>query len=546
MIDDLARSIISVFGFGSMTCRLPEGDMLASQLRSYGIPASIFHEANVSDYLITDMAPNDAAGLLAVSKLASKGCVFRVWSHEKFLELVECAYRVGFCMHPRSSVFEKLTWKTSSYYCALSFSPPKETFTADLSDLASLVAEISSFAGRSASVCVLGENRDFASKVLDAHLLNAKFSDEESDNQLDLLVLVVDRFALSDINGRFTAIFKRITSGGRLALAIRSETTEYVEGNMPSSSMNPENFIPETLIAPNEAQFALRKDRWLKYSISEQRYWVKGWQGLTFMKCPLVLCDSSHISETVKYNHNYSNNPILMRSLISVESRIQSGYELEALAEKVIGSHSNDADTAGAYCVKIYAMLSRSALKGEICDLLDDSKHYTVVSQYSEPILCRWAVSLSFAFALVYSRFGEDDSAALYYERCATIDFMAYSPTLSTKTIKACQLLAFRSLANNDLVTGRRWLAEGIRQSVKAASSMTFKDGTALETYILPELSQAISLGAQCNGALSALEAGGITPHVWTSFNCDIVSQLVEQRADNAAFFARLVSTFKS
>ncbi len=341
----------------------------------------------------------------------------------------------------------------------------------------------------------------------------------------------------------------RLNPGGRLVLGTFATSRQQIQNTAWLSSVLPGFMTPEALYVPNESPRVVREPIWVRYDLNDHRYWTEGWQAIVTMRSATKGDGKLQVSAFPEFPFDdfirQYDNPWLMRAMISVQSRMMSARRLGELADEVIVQSNRNSDIAAAFCVKAYLILGQHGPWLTVNALIDSFAPRMVVDSQSTDVDIRWAVSLLYVKALLEQKYGHRDKARRTFEECARSPFLRFAPMLATKTISACQQIALTALADEDRDGAVEWFTRGVEQSLAAIHDL-LRFVPPFPLYVLPEISQVIGLGAQCNGALIALRQKGISPMIWDLMKCDISSQVQGERLTSWALRQQLQLVVKS
>ncbi len=547
MIAALAKCILSTFGFGSVLCLNRDAEALVAELRKFGLAASDNAASGETfDFVLTDRFTGEESEVRWLTATAKRGLVIAAPSGSDLAGQLNFFNHIGFRLHSRASSFELLGLKTDCQFCVLEPGAENVGFqnSSSLPALGSLATEIAKLVSPGDRLQICGENSAFVSRVISANSrvgdITTRKSPEVGGAGLFDLILLCTSDDLEDLSRDLVeSIANSLKPSGRLILATFASSPRSIRTKEWLASVLVNDLIPEALIVPNEAPKILRESIWVRYTPSDQQYWAAGWQAIVVMRSPLVVRAKFPPTDFPSFPFDdlaaQYDNPWLVRAMISVESRLVSAQQLEELADEVIATSVRRSDIAAAYCVKSYLVLGQQRPWSDVYAVIKSFDHLLVAAAQSDPIDIRWAVSLSYVKALAEQKYGHRTAARQSFEKCARYPFLQFAPMLATKTISACQQVAFICLADGDGDGALEWFMRGLEQSLAAIRDDRFNLTALYPPYFLPELSQVIALGSQCNGALIALKEKGISPLVCDMLKHDIFSQIQEERLTSAA-----------
>jgi ubiquinone/menaquinone biosynthesis C-methylase UbiE/tetratricopeptide (TPR) repeat protein len=167
------------------------------------------------------------------------------------------------------------------------------------------------------------------------------------------------------------------------------------------------------------------------------------------MKSPLNVSAKTPYGETIfanvasaespvgRYGQSYEN-PWLVHSLVNIGYRLHSPLQLAAMARQVLKEYSpTSADAGAALCILAYRAVEQADLSpAEASDIAAQAAEY-LKTNASDPHVLRWQISLAFVMGRIWLTVGEIDRAIEWFMRCASMDSLAFSPHLATKTAEA-------------------------------------------------------------------------------------------------------------
>ena len=273
------------------------------------------------------------------------------------------------------------------------------------------------------------------------------------------------------------------------------------------------------------------------------------WWVFAAMKSPLVRPDRNEYRESMfesvddagyhlyRFDKDY-DNPWLFRSMICMGPRMSDASQLQAMAQEVLRSvqgggegsalaDSGDlksrhdlvgsADHGAAVCVLAYqALTGEWPLQLETGATLADARRWCLVeierfekSHQARPHAKRWVISNSYVAGHLLLQLGERTSAKAEFARCASMDALAFSPLLGTKTVDAARLAGMLHAVDGEAEPARKLLQAGVREAQRLVSASWLNVCGRLDSpqpYGLYELSQVIDAASHCAGWLESLD----------------------------------------
>ncbi|MBB3457272.1 SAM-dependent methyltransferase [Rhizobium sp. BK313] len=547
MIPAFVQCFLKACGFGSVLCLNQDATVLAVELRKFGLIASTDKQSEEHfDFVVMDRWPSDGSEMQRLVSSVRKAIVLALPGGEGMAAHLDDLYGIGFRLHPRASAFELLSLRNDCQFCVVE----RDTDAADPKDRAylqmagSLWAEIGKLVSPRDRVLALGEHASFTRRVISGNslareVLTGDRPDGTANDQFDMIALSGFDCTENVTAELLDALAERLNPGGRLVLGIFSPDRQEIQNKAWLSSALPGSLIAEALYVPNESPAAVREPIWARYDLKDQQYWTEGWQAVVMMKSVTAASVEFPASKFPDFPfddfRSQYDTPWLVRAMVSVQSRVMSARQLWLLADEIIAASIQRSDIAAAYCVKAYLILGQQQPWEAVQAFTAGFEDLLAITDETRAVDVRWAVSLLYVKALLEQKHGQRDKAHDSFRRCAESPFLRFAPMLATKTISACQQLAFMCLAEEDKAGAEGWFKLGVVQSRTAMGDGQFRSDPPYPLYVLPELSQVLGLGAQCNGALIALRQNGISPLVWDMMNCDMSSQIQDERLTSSA-----------
>lgn len=198
--------------------------------------------------------------------------------------------------------------------------------------------------------------------------------------------------------------------------------------------------------------------------------------------------------------------PWIQHAFVSMGIRAHSPVLLHKIGEEIIRKSSPfSADKGAALCIKGYQVLeNKQPNYKDIEDIIEQLILYTSRSPVT-PMQVRWSISCLYLLAQLYLKKGDNKAARDTFEKCTSIDFLCFSPTLATKIVSASLQIGILSLAKNDIANARSWWKKAIYEANRAFTvDWNQWLGTIEEplTYGLKEASQVLELASQAAFAL--------------------------------------------
>jgi SAM-dependent methyltransferase len=230
-------------------------------------------------------------------------------------------------------------------------------------------------------------------------------------------------------------------------------------------------------------------------------------------------------------------NPWLVRSLISIGSRIASSARRTEVANVVMTTADpSSADYGAALCVRAYTLLDGPTEDSNaVTDVITRIDKYLSVAA-DNPHVLRWQVSNSYVQGLLHSAAGHIDQATRAWERCVAFDAARFSPLLLTKTIDARLRLATHAVSMQRTHVARQHLEAAIA-SIEHGFSQGFGNiigsMTRPNTFGFMEAANVMMLGQRAALALNYLDLKGELPGLAHQRMVDADSRSVAARLYN-------------
>jgi 2-polyprenyl-3-methyl-5-hydroxy-6-metoxy-1,4-benzoquinol methylase len=299
---------------------------------------------------------------------------------------------------------------------------------------------------------------------------------------------------------------RQVRDTDRGALLIERAIRQTAGGGMPQYAHLPrqlqdapttiEGALPETTIAP---------EWWLVVAMKDP---ARG-AGVPYTERTFVV-DAEHAGNVVAYARDY-DNPWLVRAMVNLGHRAASPALLAHLARHA-STHSRpgSADQGAAWCVRAYQALENSSLdpseaSAVLAGLQAFDQRAGPSHAVSSPHALRWRCSNAYVEAKLHLAIGNMHDAEQAFERCASIDVLAFSPLLATKTVDARFQLGVLAASRQDLRLARdHWFA-GITEAQRV-THVDWRDVIADPArplpFGLPELSAVLDAASRCAWAL--------------------------------------------
>jgi glycosyltransferase involved in cell wall biosynthesis/ubiquinone/menaquinone biosynthesis C-methylase UbiE len=225
-------------------------------------------------------------------------------------------------------------------------------------------------------------------------------------------------------------------------------------------------------------------------------------------------------------------NPFLVKGMVTIGHRLTDDDALLDTAQRVSQRAAVDAaDLGAALAVEGYRHLADRDLDWHAVERFDRrAQDFLGATGWRNAHQRRWRISLLFVLAQLWQATGNFAKAAGYFEACAALDPLEFSPLLATKSVEACERLALLQMAAGDTDAARRSLVRGIAIANRALGSDW---RTALGSmsqpveFGLPELAAVLEYASACAYALTHLDIAPERPALWWSqHQRDRLSQL--------------------
>jgi SAM-dependent methyltransferase len=205
------------------------------------------------------------------------------------------------------------------------------------------------------------------------------------------------------------------------------------------------------------------------------------------------------------YGGHYTN-PWLQRSLVELPHRLAPEALLDVSRRLADSAPPGSPELGAALCVLGYELLRRGgaeALLGRIDEYLR--------AEHGNPHVLRWQVSLSFLAGRICLLDGRRAEAARFFEVCANLPYLRYSPTMGTKTCGACIHLALLALGGGGIDAATDWLRRGAeiaRESLQSPWDNVTGAAAGGSPGQLIELAEIARMGDECLAALQSVRRG--------------------------------------
>ncbi|WP_079213456.1 class I SAM-dependent methyltransferase [Brucella pituitosa] len=209
------------------------------------------------------------------------------------------------------------------------------------------------------------------------------------------------------------------------------------------------------------------------------------------------------------FSRDYEN-PWLVRGMISIGMRAQSGALLDDMQQKVfLTSKHTTADFGAALCGQIYSQLNAPPLQdSQFSELQEAIFRYAAIPNPT-PHQLRWQVSLLFAGGELARLSGKAEAAQTFYRKCTEIDVLPYSPLLGNRTLDALHWLATLAVADNNLEDARAYLEKSVEEAIRLASASWLNvigDPKGPLPFGFPEMAQIMDKAARAVYMLETLK----------------------------------------
>lgn len=227
------------------------------------------------------------------------------------------------------------------------------------------------------------------------------------------------------------------------------------------------------------------------------------------------------------FSRDYEN-PWLIKSLISMGVRTENPILRKNWATGVLAQSSKvSADYGAALCVLLYLSIDSVDLVAG-SDVVMDAERYVRMSNFQNPTVMRWQVSLAYALAIKFLKHGDRSSAEMKFQKVLDFPIQNYSVTLFTKFAQAAYMLGILRLSSGDVsAAGLVWRSalDRLRREISNewASSAV---GVAPE-FEYRESASVVLLMARLSSALANLQKSRCSPPIFYSeISADCAAQL--------------------
>ncbi|WP_018604639.1 methyltransferase domain-containing protein [Uliginosibacterium gangwonense] len=229
------------------------------------------------------------------------------------------------------------------------------------------------------------------------------------------------------------------------------------------------------------------------------------------------------------FSRDYQN-PWLVRSMVDTGHRLRDPSALIDLAEQVIvNSPSDTPDVGAALCVIAYQLSFSGNAHGDEIESLEHRIEAYLEGHPKTPHGVRWSVSLLFVLGKLWIEQGAFSKAKLAFERCISIDALAFSPLLCNRTVEACLILGLLCIGNKDHVGAiahwRKGIAEA-RRAVAGSWDVALGDIDNPAEFGLPEIASILEYASSCAFALANVHEIENKPWWWIHPRRDRLSQI--------------------
>jgi glycosyltransferase involved in cell wall biosynthesis/ubiquinone/menaquinone biosynthesis C-methylase UbiE len=225
-------------------------------------------------------------------------------------------------------------------------------------------------------------------------------------------------------------------------------------------------------------------------------------------------------------------NPYLVKGMVTIGHRLSDDDALLATAQRVSRVAAVDsADLGAALTVEGYRHLANRDLERQAVERFDRrTQGFLGAAAWRNAHQRRWRISLLFVLGQLWQATGDFARAAGYFEACASLDPLEFSPLLATKSVEACERLALLHMAAGDTDAARHSLTRGIAIANRALGSdwrAALGSMSHPVEFGLPELAAVLEYASACAYALAHLNLAQERPALWWSqHQRDRLSQL--------------------
>ena len=232
-----------------------------------------------------------------------------------------------------------------------------------------------------------------------------------------------------------------------------------------------------------------------------------------------------HAANVAAFGRDYEN-PWLVRAMVALGLRSTNKSELAAMARRVIEASgvaggsgdecaSTSPDVGAALCVLGYRLLDAPLLSVREADAWlanADSYGSGIDARGAEAAAHarRWTISNAYLAGLVHLAIGRRAEARAAFHRCASMDVLAFSPLLASKTIDASFQAGLIAAADGELDAARADFRRGVGELTRVLDARDWANivGSLDEplTFGLVDLQQAVELAARCAFGLACVD----------------------------------------
>ena len=176
---------------------------------------------------------------------------------------------------------------------------------------------------------------------------------------------------------------------------------------------------------------------------------------------------------------SWYRNPYVFHGLMSRGFRLDNDTLLVLLARELADSAESDsADGGGALCVIAYRYLERvngdyghaESWSSQVNDLLFRIDDYLRVDS-ENPHVARWKISLSYVQGMLKQARGDIEGAKEAFDLCLSLDPLAFSPLIATKTVAAGYALSEILICRNEVKAAKATLRRTVQCALTAVGA---------------------------------------------------------------------------
>lgn len=217
------------------------------------------------------------------------------------------------------------------------------------------------------------------------------------------------------------------------------------------------------------------------------------WWIVVGMKDPI--CESPYIERIFSEQRATAQNiaafetqyrcPWVQHAIVTRGYRARRDELLARISESIRSRYPVGApDHGAALCVIGYQRYLAGGTAQELAEICSDIERQIGASG-DAPIDLRWNISLTFLAGLIALDTGDRAAAKRWFDRCASYDFVRFSPLIASKTVDACYLAGLVELHDGQVDEACAWWVRAL-EHVKRAFSGDWPNIWGTEAAPLP------------------------------------------------------------